>query len=42
MTDCTERHTAALACDLAGEGQKGMRKKAQHETPRTFHRLRLT
>ena len=24
MTDCTERHTAARAYGLAGEGQKGM------------------
>jgi hypothetical protein len=26
MTDCTERHTAAPARGLGGEGQKGMRK----------------
>ena len=30
MTDCTERHTAAPDDSLAGEGQKGMRKVAQH------------
>ena len=29
MTDCTERHTAAHANGLAGEGQKGMTKEAQ-------------
>jgi hypothetical protein len=29
MTDCTERHTAALDCGLAGEGQEGMAKVAQ-------------
>jgi len=29
MTDCTERHTAAPALGLAGEGQKGMTKMAQ-------------
>jgi len=29
MTDCTERHTAALRYGLAGEGQKGMTKEAQ-------------
>jgi hypothetical protein len=27
MTDCTERHTAARACGVAGEGQKGMPKE---------------
>ena len=27
MTDCTERHTAARAYGLAGEGQKGMPKE---------------
>ena len=27
MTDCTERHPAALTHGLAGEGQKGMPKK---------------
>ena len=26
MTACTERHTAAPAGNIAGEGQKGMRK----------------
>jgi hypothetical protein len=29
MTACTERHTAALAPGLAGEGQKGMPKGAE-------------
>ena len=29
MTACTERHTAALAHALAGEGQKGMPKETQ-------------
>jgi len=29
MTDCTERHTAARAHALAGEGQKGMTKEAE-------------
>jgi len=29
MTACTERHTAARAITLAGEGQKGMPKVAQ-------------
>jgi len=29
MTDCTERHTAARAYGLAGEGQKGMPREAQ-------------
>jgi hypothetical protein len=28
MTDCTERHSAAPADGLAGEGQKGMSKEA--------------
>jgi len=28
MTDCTERHYAALANDLAGEGQEGMPKES--------------
>ena len=27
MTDCTERHSAALTNGLAGEGQKGMPEK---------------
>jgi len=27
MTDCTERHTAALVPGLSGEGQKGMPKE---------------
>ena len=31
MTDCTERHTAARAYSLEGEGQKGMPAEAQHE-----------
>ncbi|MDT5030654.1 MAG: hypothetical protein QOC94_825 [Actinoplanes sp.] len=30
MTDCTERHPLAPADDLAGEGQEGMSKVAQH------------
>ena len=29
MTDCTERHSAALSNGLAGEGQEGMAKEAQ-------------
>ena len=29
MTDCTERHTAARAHNLAREGQKGMTTEAQ-------------
>jgi hypothetical protein len=29
MTDCTERHPAALGNGLAGEGQAGMTKEAQ-------------
>jgi hypothetical protein len=29
MTDCTERHSAAPADGLAGEGQKGMAQVAQ-------------
>jgi hypothetical protein len=29
MTDCTERHTAAPAHRLAGEGQKGMPKEGK-------------
>jgi hypothetical protein len=29
MTDCTERHMAALKDGLAGEGQEGMTKVAQ-------------
>jgi hypothetical protein len=29
MTDCTERHPAALHDGLVGEGQKGMPKEAQ-------------
>jgi hypothetical protein len=29
MTACTERHRPAVACDTAGEGQKGMLKEAQ-------------
>jgi len=29
MTACTERHPAALANGLAGEGQKAMTKEAQ-------------
>jgi hypothetical protein len=29
MTACTERHPAAPADGLAGEGQKGMPKEAQ-------------
>jgi len=29
MTACTERHTAARAHGLAGEGQKGMTNGAQ-------------
>jgi hypothetical protein len=29
MTACTERHPAAPADGLAGEGQKGMTKEAQ-------------
>ena len=28
MTACTERHVAALRHGLAGEGQKGMTKRA--------------
>jgi hypothetical protein len=28
MTDCTERHMAAHAHGLAGEGQEGMAKEA--------------
>ena len=28
MTDCTERHAAALDNGLAGEGQEGMTKEA--------------
>jgi hypothetical protein len=24
MTDCTERHTLASGCGVAGEGQKGI------------------
>ena len=31
MTDCTERHPAALSNGLAGEGQEGMPKEAQHD-----------
>jgi hypothetical protein len=31
MTACTERHTAALDDYMAGEGQKGMPKEAQHD-----------
>jgi len=31
MTACTERHTAAPDDGLAGEGQKGMLKEAQHD-----------
>ena len=31
MTACTERHSAALADGLAGEGQKGMSKEAQRD-----------
>jgi hypothetical protein len=27
MTDCAERHTAAQAYSVAGEGQKGMQKE---------------
>jgi hypothetical protein len=27
MTDCTERHTAARACGVAGEGQQGVPKE---------------
>jgi len=34
MTDCTERHTAALDNGLAGEGQEGMRKVAQADGQR--------
>ena len=29
MTDCTERHPAALVYGLAGEGQKGIAKEAE-------------
>jgi hypothetical protein len=29
MTDCTERHTAARAHGLAGEGHEGMAEEAQ-------------
>jgi hypothetical protein len=29
MTDCTERHPAALENGLAGEGQEGIAKVAQ-------------
>jgi hypothetical protein len=29
MTDCTERHPAALYDGLAGEGREGMSKEAQ-------------
>jgi hypothetical protein len=31
MTDCTERHTPQPDNGLAGEGQKGMTKEAQHD-----------
>ena len=31
MTACTERHPAAPNDGLAGEGQKGMPKEAQHD-----------
>ena len=29
MTDCTERHLAAVADGRSGEGQEGMAKEAQ-------------
>jgi hypothetical protein len=40
-TACTEPHPAALDNGIAREGQKGMRKKAQHDRrgrPRTQRR----
>jgi hypothetical protein len=31
MTDCTERHPAVPDDGIAGEGQKGMQRKAQRD-----------